>query len=926
VKVDDGPTEAGHYDWRYGFVRDAAMPNDHAKLMEDTAASVADGSDVDWQQIEVRLADDGDRKLLQQLRVIAGIADVHRSTPDVDGGDERDSPRGRIVGAILPQKERQTALPPGTPATWGRLTVLELVGRGTFGEVFRAHDTQLDREVALKLLRVDGRRSRLAERLLHEGRVLAKVRHNNVVAVYGVEDYGGRVGMWMELLRGSTLDALVTRQGAMSAREASLIGQDLCRALAAVHGAGLVHRDLKAQNVMREQGGRVVLMDFGAGESLAEPGSRRRGRITGTPLYLAPELLEGRSATVQSDIYALGVLLYYLVTLRYPVDASTVEELKAAHAAEAVRHLHDARPDLPDAFVSVVERSLRRDPAQRFPSAGAMQAALASSLGMDLARTSELPIAPVSEPAAQPVKSPSWRWAKLPQSTGAPTIWRRAWPWGWTAFAALVALILAGLATWPATKRLVGLGTPPPLLVVQSFSSASPADAYFASGLADHVVTKLGRLSSQLSVSPPAAWTSGSGLPSSEVAARLRADYVAQGRVERTAAGATVTVSLLRAGSPSAFWTRTYARGGDTILQLEDDIVGGLTDALHVVAAAEASKAQAQRVSPEAMDTYLRGRYHLKALQPDRAIEPLTRAVTLEPTFAVAWAVLGRAYIERHRYDDVDRRESYERARAAAEQALALDPELADAHTASATVAYISDWDWTLAAQEFQRALNLDPASEAARLGFVNFLWSRGRAGEAVRVVEEGLRLNPLSSDLMAYSGMSRYYARDYHGAIADFKRALLSAPNPAATFTGLCRTHLALGERTTALEYCQQALDEKSRTLRDDRERRADRVWNAYRSAVARVYAVTGRQAEARAILSDLLALRAEQPQAVMSESVALLHLALGDHASALAEYEQAAAERTAGVLYLAVDPRVDPLRGNPRFDRLLSAIGLAP
>jgi eukaryotic-like serine/threonine-protein kinase len=909
-------------------MRDAALPNDHAKLMEDTAASVADGSDIDWQQVEGRLADDDDRRLLQQLRVIAGIADVHRGTPDVEAGVVGDSPRGRIVGAILPHRERQGPLPPGTPATWGRLTVLELVGRGTFGEVFRAHDTQLDREVALKLLRVDGRRSRLAERLLHEGRVLAKVRHHNVVAVYGVEDYDGRVGMWMEFLTGSTLDALVTRQGAMSAREAALIGQDLCRALAAVHGAGLVHRDLKAQNVMREHGGRVVLMDFGAGESLAEPGPHRRGRVTGTPLYLAPELLDGRSATVQSDIYALGVLLYYLVTLRYPVDATTIEELKAAHAAGAVKHLHDARPDLSDAFVSVVERALRPESAQRFTSAGAMQAALATSLSMDLARTADLPIAPARdlERAARHRKAPSWRWAKAPRSTDAPTTWRRAWPLGWIVAASLVTIILAALATWPAIRRLVGLGTPPPLLVVQPFSSGSPADAYFASGLTDHVVTKLGRLSSQLSVSPPAAWTNANGLPSSEVAARLRADYVAQGRVERTTAGATVTVSLLRAGSPSAFWTRTYAREGDTILQLEDDIVGGLTDALHVVAAAEASKAQAQRVSQEAMEAYLRGRYQLKALQPDRAIEPLTRAVTLEPTFAVAWAVLGRAYLERHRYDDVDRRESYERARAAAEQALALDPELADAHAATATVAHISDWDWTLAEQEFQRALTLDPASEAARLGYVNFLWSRGRADEAVRVVEEGLRLNPLSSDLMAYSGMSRYYARDYRGAILDFKRALSSAPNPAATLTGLCRTHVALGERATALEYCQQALDEKSRTLRDDGERRADRVWNAYRSAVARVYAVTGRQAEARAVLSDLLAQRAEQPQAVMSESVALLHLALGDQASALAEYEQAAAERSPGVLYLAVDPRMDPLRGNPRFDRLLSSIGLEP
>src|SRR6185436_16134000 len=216
--------------------------------------------------------------------------------------------------------------------------------------VFHAHDTWLDHPVALKLLKPEVAARDTSQRILHEARRLARVRHPNVVTVHDADAHGGRLGFWMELVEGETLSALVSR-GRLSPGEAAQIGQELCLALAAVHHAGLVHRDVKAQNVMRTRdGGRILLMDFGAGE----PRGATRGGGQGTPLYVAPELFKGAPAAVSTDIYALGVLLYHLVTSQYPVTAASLAELIDAHAKGSRRRLHDVRPDLPDAFVTVV--------------------------------------------------------------------------------------------------------------------------------------------------------------------------------------------------------------------------------------------------------------------------------------------------------------------------------------------------------------------------------------------------------------------------------------------------------------------------------------------------------------------------------------------------------------------------------------------
>ena len=248
--------------------------------------------------------------------------------------------------------------------------MLERIGRGAFGVVYRAWDVRLDREVALKLL--PARSSEDSDRgtaIIEEGRALARVRHPGVVTLYGAEVIDDHVGLWMELIKGRTLEELVTEGKRWTGREVAALGVELCRAVEAVHAAGLVHRDIKASNVMLQDDGRIVLMDFGTGSILADGGSLP---LAGTPLYLAPELFAGGAPSVASDVYSIGVLLYHLLTGSYPLRAPDVRGLRLAHERGDRRSVRDARPDLPVKLSTVIDRATNVDPTRRHPTAEAV--------------------------------------------------------------------------------------------------------------------------------------------------------------------------------------------------------------------------------------------------------------------------------------------------------------------------------------------------------------------------------------------------------------------------------------------------------------------------------------------------------------------------------------------------------------------------
>jgi serine/threonine-protein kinase len=354
----------------------------------------------------------GDLEPLAALRVLSAIGQVARAALFGPGASERPT------------------------ITWGPLEIREEIGRGASGTVYRAWDTRLARDVALKLFDPD---SVSADAALAEGRLLAQLRHPNIVTVYGVDTCSGVTGLWMELVQGDTLDDLVRRDGPFSVEDTLLAGIDLAGALTAVHAAGMLHRDVKARNVVRQRGGRLVLMDFGAGHGTHVPTSTRDG--AGTPLYMAPEVLDGAPASLQNDIYGLGVLLYYLVSGAYPVSAPDLAALKAAHRAGVRRPFHAADSDVPPTARAAIDRACATDTAARFATAQELEGALALALRDVLAVRDRV------------VPEAVRRWRR----------WRRI---VLTAAAAAIAVTLGSALAWSTTagrgaRRALGLQVPP---------------------------------------------------------------------------------------------------------------------------------------------------------------------------------------------------------------------------------------------------------------------------------------------------------------------------------------------------------------------------------------------------------------------------------------------------------------------------------
>ncbi|MEP7309442.1 MAG: serine/threonine-protein kinase [Acidobacteriota bacterium] len=337
-------------------------------VIDQVIDGIVDGLPLDWDALGSQ-APDEDRELLECLRILGHIADLHRSTTD-EAAPVEQSERDRSA-------EDHAGIADDGSESWGRYRLTEKVGEGSFGGVYRAWDPDLQREIAIKILHSRVSDAQLKERLLREGRALAKVRHPNVVSVFGVEAHGDRVGLCMEFVHGATLESELVAQGSLTAREATAVGEEVCRALSAVHLAGFVHRDVKARNVMREESGRIVLMDFGTGREAEELRAGTRVGLAGTPLYMAPEVLAGLPASESSDIYSVGVLLYRLVTGAYPVEGRSIDELRAAHMQGRRRPATEHRAGLPRPFIRVLDQALASDPQRRHATADVLGEALA---------------------------------------------------------------------------------------------------------------------------------------------------------------------------------------------------------------------------------------------------------------------------------------------------------------------------------------------------------------------------------------------------------------------------------------------------------------------------------------------------------------------------------------------------------------------
>ncbi len=550
------------------------MAADPARLLA-LAEAVADARSLDWETVRSETHTEEELGLVRELQMLAGLADAHRT----------------IVGDSPAEPVTEES---GDPWHWGPLEVRDPLGSGAFGSVYRAWDPRLAREVALKLLHLE-RLYDKAPAVIEEGRLLARVRHPHVISVYGADQFDGRVGIWMEFIRGLTLEEVIRRQGVLSAREATSIGVDLCAALAAVHQANLVHRDVKTQNVMREGGGRIVLMDFGAGQELSGTNGRSRA---GTPSCMAPELFESGRATPQSDLYSLGVLLFRVVTGEYPVPGRTSDTVRAAHQRGERRRLIDLRPDLPPQFVQVVERALANEPDKRFKTAGDMSTAL----------TRVFPAPDEDRTTTVLVASPSW--------------WKRR---GLLAGAVLLILGIVPFLFAPVREYLRARFNPATVdniaVLPLTNLSGDPSNDFFADGVTEVLMSRLGMIDSLRVI----ARSSVNAVPAGErdpasLSKRLGARYIVEGSVQRQENRVRITARLVDGSTGTLRWTDTYERPLGDIFALQGEMASAMATEVGASLTGDTPRRLMARQtrSNEAQDAFLQGRYLAKTFSRER--------------------------------------------------------------------------------------------------------------------------------------------------------------------------------------------------------------------------------------------------------------------------------------------------------------------
>jgi serine/threonine-protein kinase len=861
--------------------------------------SVADGRPVDWETLDSAALDAATRRTLRHLRMVAALSSFHRDLvegPSAGLAEQETSP-------LLPELRRQMAAAARaareelgqTLRKWGSYELLEKVGAGSYGEVYRARDPVLDREVAVKLL-WPAAPGRVAERILHEGRMLARVKHANVVAVHAVETHGGQAGLAMEFVRGASLEELVRKSGPLSASEAALLGQDLCRALAAVHGAGLLHGDVKAHNVMRQEGGRVVLMDFGAGQFLTDAPETRPG----TPLYTAPEVLQGGEASAKSDVYGLGVLLYFLVTGTHPLRAKTLEELREAVRRGARVRVQDARPDLPHPFARVVEKATALDAAERYDTAGALHADLGRALGFELAST---PVQRTHDTAAPAVPAPVRTWPR-----------RRL-----LGLAALLVAGLAGALVWTRGRPGRGgggggSGAPPMLLrsaaVLPFVNSQGDREREpIVNALTVDTTRRLQDFDLMVKGVDSASQMKDRAAP--DILRQLKVEGYVRGVVAPARDGLEVYVELVRGPLGESLWSDVYEMDAESRGRVPGEIAAAIARKIGAERRGPATPAP----NPEAYAAYHEGRMLSESRSREdlqAAIRHYERAARLDPGYAEPWTGIADAYslLGGAAYGAMPPRQARARCTHAALKALAIRPDLAEAHASRAFLTFFFDWNWAEAERGFQRAIALNPNYALAHHWYADFLNAQGRQKEAMAELGRGAELDPLSAVFHRDYAWHYFHQRRFDEATRQLRETLQRRPGYTAAETLLARALLENGRPEEAIELLQKAVAKLPRGIG--------------LAMLASAQAGAGQTGKARDTLARIP--REARGDYVSPYFLALAHLRLGQREQTLQLLERGFAEGDTTMVSLKVDPRWDPIRREPRYRDLLTKMSFPP
>jgi len=780
--------------------------------------------------------------------------------------------------------------------------VIEKLGAGGMGVVYKAVDTRLDRPVALKFLPDNlAQDSQALERFRREARAASALNHPGICTIYDIGEQDSRTFIAMEFMDGETLRSHIHGK-ALPLEETLKLGIQIAEALDAAHAEGIIHRDIKPANIFVTKRGQAKVLDFGLAKLVPKgvavtgadfgdetPDSTSIvGIISGTPSYMSPEQVRGDNLDPRTDIFSLGLLLYEMAAGRQAFGGGTGGAIIEAVLTQSPVPARSINPDIPAKLEEIINKALHKDRDQRYQHAAEICTEL---YRLERGTDSSWRVA-TEDGGSGPISSTSDL-----HSTGE----QRA----------------ANSTTQTGTLRPVRVSKIIDSLAVLPFENAS-RDAehdYLSDGIAASLINTLATVPKLRVMAQSTVFRyKGRGIDPQAVGRELNVRAVLTGKIMQSGGSLRIGTELVDVATGTQLWGAHYDRKPGDIFAIQDEISNEISEKLRLKLTRAEKKRLIKRQTDdaEAYRLYLKGRHHWNRWTEDgfyKAIEYFQQAVDKDPGYALASTGLADSYVLLGWNSYLPPKEAFPKARAAAMAALRLDPELGEAHAPQAAVLWLHDWQWPEAEMEFKRSLALNPAHPTASHWYAEYLMTMGRQAEAIARMKNSLELDPLSLIISVAIGWAFYMARQYSDAIEQLQRTIEMDPNYPVTYWILGLLLRKMGRYELAIAESEKGV----------RLSGGSPLMNA---ALAQTLATAGAREKALQILDDLTKLATQKY--VTPYFFAGIHIGLGEEDHAMEYLEKSYEEHSHWLMYLHMDPSMDGLRSNPRFQDLLRRVGL--
>ena len=770
----------------------------------------------------------------------------------------------------------------------GKYRIVEEIGRGGMGVVYKAEDIKLQRPVALKFLPhqwisdPDAR-----ERFIQEARAASALDHPNICNIYEIgEAEDDRMYIAMAFYEGESLREKI-KHGPLAPEDALGLAIQAATGMAKAHQKGIVHRDIKPANLLITADDVVKVVDFGLAKLAGQVKLTREGTTVGTVAYMSPEQAKGEAVDQRTDIWSLGVVLYEMLSGVLPFKGDYEQTLIHSILQEEPERLGKLRKDLPPGLENIVFKALSKNPGDRYQSM--------DELLEDLQSVAE---------GLKPVRAASMIFRG--RVLGLKKV---------HAYPAIAGILILAIVAWLIIFPKRGQAFDSIAVLPLQNLTGDPEQEYFSDGMHEALITDLGRLAGLKRVIARSSMMrfKGTKKPLHEIAQELKVDALITGAVLRSGNRVRVTAQLINPANDAQIWARSFEHDLSDILSLQNEIVSEVTREVGVklTLQEETRLAGAGKINPQAYEAYLKGRFHLLKMTRtdlDRALQYFELALNTDAHYALAYAGIATVWAGRQQQGLASASETTPRVAEAAAKALELDSTLAEVHYTLAVIRTWVYWDWEGAETEFRTAIDLNPNYAEARAYYSHLLNILGRPKEAMPQIERALDVDPFNSLFQALYGMDLMYARRYDDAIGLLRETLKTSPNDLVALSTL-RSALHMKHLDTeALEVWKQ-----SYAARDDREAE---------EALARGFEEGGYSGALRRVAETLVA--RSKTTYVSPWQIGTLYTRAGMKDEAIDWLEKAYIARDQNMPYLGVDPIFETLRDDPRYQGLLRKMKL--